>query len=114
TIPTIASVTPNQLPTTGGQVVITGTNFTPDTTVAFGGVAAPPISFQSATQFTVTAPANATVGAVDVVVTSPADGTATLSKGLSYAEPAACTSSTCVYQAWDPQNKLNGGAAVAT
>jgi hypothetical protein len=114
TIPTIASVAPNQLPITGGQVVVTGTNYTSDTTVTFGGVAAPPISFLSATQFTVAAPANATVGAVDVVVTSPADGTATLSKGLSYVEPAACTSSTCVYQAWDPQNKLNGGASVAT
>ena len=114
TIPTIASVVPNKLPITGGQVVITGTNFASDTTVTFGGVAAPPISFQSSTQLTVTAPANATVGAVDVTVTSPADGTATLSKGLSYAEPAACTSSTCVYQAWDPQNKLNGGAAVAS
>lgn len=114
TIPTIATVAPNQLPITGGQVVITGTNFTSATTVTFGGVAAPPISFQSTTQITVTAPANATVGAVDVLVTSPADGTATLSKGLSYVEPGACTSGTCVYQAWDPQNKLNGGAAVAT
>ncbi|WP_158941667.1 IPT/TIG domain-containing protein [Granulicella sp. S190] len=114
TIPTVASIAPAQLPITGGQVVINGTNFTPDTTVTFGGVAAPPISFQSANQFTVTAPANATVGAVDVAVTSPADGTATLSKGLSYVEPAACTSSTCVYQAWDPQNRINGGAAVAS
>ena len=109
TIPTIASVSPNQLPITGGQVVVTGTNFTAATTVTFGGVAAPPISFQSATQFTVTAPANATIGAVDVVVTSPADGTATLSKGLSYVEPGACTSGTCVYQAWDPANTRNGG-----
>jgi hypothetical protein len=113
TVPTIASVTPNQLPITGGQVVITGTNFTPSTTVTFGGVAAHPVSSQSATQFTVIAPASATLGAADVVVTSPTDGTATLSKGITYTEPVACTSSTCVYQAWDPQNKLNGGAAVA-
>ncbi len=113
TVPTIASVTPNQLPITGGQVVITGTNFTPSTTVTFGGVAAHPVSSQSATQFTVIAPASATLGAADVVVTSPTEGTATLSKGITYTEPVACTSSTCVYQAWDPQNKLNGGAAVA-
>jgi hypothetical protein len=113
TIPTVASVAPNQLPITGGQVVITGTNFTSDTTVTFGGVAAPPISFQSATQFTVTAPASATLGAVDVVVTAPADGAATLSKGLSYIEPGACTNSTCVYQAWDPSNTLSGGAVAA-
>jgi IPT/TIG domain/Alpha galactosidase C-terminal beta sandwich domain/Carbohydrate binding module (family 35) len=114
TVPTIASVVPNQLPVTGGQVVITGSNFTSDSTVTFGGVAAPPISFQSANQITVGVPASATLGAVDVVVTSPANGGVTLSKGLSYTDLAACTSSTCVYQAWDPQNKLNGGAAVAT
>jgi len=113
TIPTVAAISPNQLPITGGQVVVTGTNFTPDTTVTFGGVATSPISFQSVNQFTVMAPANATVGAVDVLVASPTNGTATLPKGLTYAEPGACTSSTCVYEAWDPQNKLNGGAAVA-
>jgi hypothetical protein len=114
TIPTVASISPNQLPITGGQVVITGTNFTPDTTVTFGGVSAPPVSFQSANQVTVMAPANAIVGAVDVAVTSPADGTAIFSKGLSYVEPSACTSNTCVYQAWDPQNTIVGKAAVAS
>jgi alpha-galactosidase len=114
TLPTISSVAPNQVPVTGGQVVISGTNFTSDSTVTFGGVAAPPISFQSSAQLTVAVPASATVGAVDVTVATPTNGTATLSKGLTYTEPSACTSGTCVYQAWDPNNKLNGGAAVAT
>jgi hypothetical protein len=109
TIPTIASIAPNTLPITGGQVVINGANFTADSTVTFGGVAAPPISFQSASQITVTAPANPTIGAVDVVLTTPSNGTATLAGGVSYVEPGACTSSTCVYLAWDPANTRNGG-----
>lgn len=112
--PTIASITPNQLPITGGQVTFTGTNFTADTTVTFGGASAPPIKFRSATQFTVNAPASTTAGAVDVTVNSPANGAATLSKGFTYTEPASCQSSTCVYQAWDPQNTLVGGATVAS
>jgi hypothetical protein len=114
TTPSIAAISPNQVPITGGQITVTGTNFTANTTVTIGGVAAPAIAFQSATQFTVAAPASAKLGAVDVVVSSPANGAVTLSKGLTYAEPAACTSSTCVYQAWDPANTLNGGAVIAS
>jgi hypothetical protein len=114
TTPTVTSISPNQLPITGGQVTFVGTNFTADTTVTFGGVIAAPISFVSATQFTVLAPASATIGAVDVVVNSPSNGADTVTKGLTYLEQAACTSSTCVYQAWDPQNTLNGGAKVAS
>jgi hypothetical protein len=114
TLPTISSVVPSQMPITGGQVVISGTNFTSGTTVGFGGVAAPLVSLQSATQLTVAVPASATVGAVSVTVATPANGTATLSNGLTYTELSACTSSTCVYQAWDPKNKINGGAAVAS
>jgi IPT/TIG domain/Carbohydrate binding module (family 35)/Alpha galactosidase C-terminal beta sandwich domain len=114
TVPTIASVVPNQLPIIGGQVVITGSNFTPNTTVNIGGAAAGPISFQSANQITVKAPASATTGAVDVVVLASTDGEVTLSKGLTYTEGSACTSSTCVYQAWDPQNTLVKGAGVAS
>ena len=114
TIPTISSVAPNQLPITGGQIVITGTNFTSSSVVTIGGITAGPITAQSATQLTVTAPATSKAGAADVVVNSPGDGDVDLSGGLTYVEPAACTSSTCVYQAWDPQNTINGGAAVAS
>lgn len=110
---TVTSITPNQLPITGGKVVIDGTNFTPDTTVTFGGIAAGSITFQSATQFTVMAPASPTAGAVNVVVTSPANGSATLTGGFTYLEPTPCQTSTCIYQAWDPANTFVGGAAVA-
>jgi len=109
---TVASVNPNQVPLTGGQVTITGTNFTPTTTVTFGGVATPPISYTSSTKIAVMAPALATAGAVDVVLDST-NGTATLSKGETYVEPTACQSATCVYQAWDPKNTLTSPAVVA-
>ena len=113
TLPTIASITPNQLPITGGAVTVTGTNFTAGTTVTFGGVSAPPISNESATQFTVMAPASTVAGAVDVTVNAGTTGTVTLANGLTYTEPAACTSATCTYQAWDPQNTLLNGAKPA-
>jgi hypothetical protein len=106
--PTVTSITPNQVPLTGGQVVIAGTNFAANTTVTFGGVATTSVSFQSASQLTAMAPPSATLGAEDVVVTTPANGSATVSKGLTYVEAASCQSSTCVYQAWDPQNTLVG------
>jgi hypothetical protein len=110
----VTSITPNQLPITGGKVTIIGTNFTADTTVTFGGIAAGPITLQNSTQFTVNAPASPTAGTVNVVVTSPANGSATVTGGFTYVEPTPCQSSTCVYQAWDPQNTLSGGAAVAS
>jgi IPT/TIG domain/Alpha galactosidase C-terminal beta sandwich domain len=113
TLPTISSISPSQLPITGGPVTVTGTNFTSGTTVAFGGVTAPAITSQTATQFTVMAPASTVVGPVDVTVNAGTTGTVTLNNGLTYTEPAACTSSTCTYQAWDPQNTLANGAAAA-
>jgi IPT/TIG domain/Alpha galactosidase C-terminal beta sandwich domain len=112
--PTITSITPNQLPITGGQVVITGTNFTSGSAVTVGGNSASPVIVKSATQLTVAAPASSMIGPVSVVVTTPSNGAAISSNGLAYIEPPACTSSTCVYQAWDPRNTLIGGATVAT
>ena len=114
TLPTVASVSPSQLPITGGMITVTGTNFTAGSTVMIGGVAASLVKVASATQLTAMAPASSTVGAVNVMVNTPSNGDGSLAGGLTYIEPAACASATCVYQAWDPQNKLNGGAAVAT
>src|ERR1700679_1299304 len=37
---TVTAMTPSSVYTTGGQVVFTGTNFSPQSTVTFGGVAA--------------------------------------------------------------------------
>lgn len=114
TLPTVSSVSPSTLPIFGGPVTVTGTNFTSSTTVTFGGVAASAIMNQTATQFTVTAPASTVVGPVDVMVNAGNTGTVTLKGGLTYTEPAACTRSTCTYQAWDPQNTLVSGAKLAT
>ena len=114
TIPTVTSVSPSQLPITGGPITITGTNFTATSTVTVGGAAASLVTLTSPTQLIAMAPASSKVGAEDVTVNTLGNGDGTLAGGITYTELAACTSSTCVYQAWDPQNKLNGGAGVAT
>ena len=69
--PVITQVSPNTGPTTGSpQVFITGVGFTGTTSVTFGGVAA---SFQTSgdTELIVNAPAQAAIGTVDIVVTTP-------------------------------------------
>src|ERR1700761_5403483 len=53
---TIDAMTPNTVYTTGGQVVFTGTNFSPNTSVTFGGVAAQKVYFQNSTLVTALAP----------------------------------------------------------
>ncbi|WP_160115294.1 IPT/TIG domain-containing protein [Bryocella elongata] len=110
TLPTVGSVSPSQLPITGGAITVTGTNFTSSSSVTIGGVPATLVKVAGSTTLTAMAPASTKVGAEDVVVTSPGNGDGTLTGGVTYVEPAACASSTCVYQAWDPQNKLLGGA----
>jgi hypothetical protein len=114
TVPTITSITPNQSSITGGQVVLRGTNFEPNSTVTFGGIVAPGFTFQSSTQVTVNAPASPTAGVVDVAVNTPTNGDVTDAKAFTYTGSAACTSATCVYQAWDPANTLSGGSKTAT
>jgi hypothetical protein len=114
TFPTITSITPNQSTITGGQVVLQGTNFEPNSTITFGGIPAPGFTFQSSTQITVNAPASSAAGVVDVVLNTPTNGDVTDAKAFTYTEPAPCTSATCVYQAWDPANTLAGGGKTAT
>lgn len=113
-LPTITSITPSSQPITGGTVTVTGTNFTPDTTISFGGIAAGVISNQTGTSFTVKAPPNSTVGAVDVTVDASTNGMSTAKGAFTYTEPAACTASTCTYVAWDPANTFAGGGKAAT
>lgn len=109
-LPMVNSVSPASVPITGGPITITGTNFASGSTVMVGNSAATQVTVVSPTQITAVAPASSTVGAASVTVGAPGDGEGTLASGLTYTEPAACTSSTCVYQAWDPQNTLLGGA----
>jgi Ca2+-binding RTX toxin-like protein len=72
--PTVSSVSPATVCTTGGvSVVITGTNLTGATAVSFGSTAATSFTVDSATQITAVVPAGV-AGTVDVTVTTP-DGT---------------------------------------
>jgi formylglycine-generating enzyme required for sulfatase activity len=81
--PTISSVNPNYGPQTGGTVfVINGTNLNGATSVTVGGVAAT-ITVVSPTAIAATAPASATLGAKDVIVTTPG-GTATAVGAFTY------------------------------
>jgi hypothetical protein len=71
--PTVTTLSPTS-GAVGSSVILTGTNLTAATTVTFGGVVAPAFTVNSATQITVTVPAGAASGAVNV--TTPG-GTAT-------------------------------------
>jgi hypothetical protein len=63
--PTVTSFTPTTGPV-GAVVVITGTNFTLVSSVAFNGTNAPTFTLNSATQITATVPAGATTGPISV------------------------------------------------
>ncbi|MBF6208055.1 DUF3494 domain-containing protein [Streptomyces gardneri] len=70
-VPTLASVTPNSGPPSGGTVVVlTGTGLTGATAVSFGGTPATLFTVNSDTQITVLTPAHA-AGTVQVTVTTP-------------------------------------------
>jgi hypothetical protein len=82
--PTIDTLTPATGVVAGGTVVtITGTNFSQDAAVTFGGTAGTGVQVVNPTTLKVTAPAK-TAGAVNVVVTT-ASGTATKTNGFTYA-----------------------------
>jgi hypothetical protein len=75
--PTVTVVSPNAGPTAGGATVtITGTNFTGATLVDFGTTAATNLVVVSATEITVTDPAE-NAGVVNVIVTTPGGTSAT-------------------------------------
>jgi hypothetical protein len=114
TLPSITSISPTSASITGGKVTVTGTNFTPNTTISFGGIAAGPITYTSATSFMVNAPPSPTTGAVDVTVNASINGTSTSKGAFTYTELQTCSSSTCTYQAWDPANTLVQNGKTAT
>ena len=75
-VPSLATVSPNEGPTAGGQTVtLTGANFRAGMQVSFGSTAATGLVVVSPTEATVVTPAHA-VGAVGVTVTTPG-GTST-------------------------------------
>jgi len=74
--PTVTSISPINGPPSGGtSITITGTNFTGVSAVKFGSATAS-FTFNSATQITANSPA-ASVGTVDVTVTTPGGTSAT-------------------------------------
>ena len=76
--PTVANISPTSGPIAGGtSVVINGANFTPGTTVAFGGYAATTVSVRSSTTLVATSPPEA-AGSVNITVAT-ADGTSSAS-----------------------------------
>lgn len=88
--PTAATLDPNWGPHAGGtEVIITGTNFVPGTTVTFGGVSTA-VELASSTTLKVITPPSADPGpapvVVDVVITTPG-GSITLEDGFTYATP---------------------------
>lgn len=93
--PTISAISPTYGGIAGGDsVTITGTNFTPSTTLTIGGVSATP-TFVNSTTLTAITPAHA-AGAVDVVVTESGMA-ATLAAGFTYYEVPHVVSVSPVY-----------------
>ena len=91
--PAVSSVNPSTGPTTGGTITtIKGSDFQSGATVAFGGVPATSVTFNSSTQLTATSP-KGNAGTVDVVVTNPDAQTGTLPNAFTYSDPASGGSS---------------------
>ena len=90
----MASISPTSGPIAGGtSVVVNGANFTPGTTVAFGGYAATTVSVRSSTTLVATSPPGA-AGSVNITVATT-DGTSSASSAdvFSYTTlPGAPTS----------------------
>jgi hypothetical protein len=89
--PAVNSVSPDVGSLAGGiQVTVTGTNFTPDATVAVDGVAATGVDVVSPTSITATVPAapNGFAGTYDVIV-SELGGSSSVSPGDEFTYEAA-------------------------
>ncbi len=90
TTPTVTAVSPTGGPTAGGTTVtITGTNFTPASTVNFGSVPGTGVVFVSLTTLTAVSPPEP-AGAVDVIVTT-AGGTSAANPNDQFTFVAAPT-----------------------
>lgn len=121
--PAITNVSPVSGPVAGGtSLTITGTNFASGATVAFvelpsndvfGAPSAKPaasITFNGATQLTVTTPSASSAGAVDVVVMNPDFQTATRASGYTYSAAAAPPTVTTI----NPDNGSTAGGTSVT
>ncbi|GAB6900663.1 beta strand repeat-containing protein [Kineosporia succinea] len=81
--PSLSQLTPDAGPPGGGTVVtLSGSDFTPGSSVTFGGTPVS-VTYVSASQLTVVSPARASTGAVNVVVTT-AYGTSSAGPSFTY------------------------------
>jgi endonuclease/exonuclease/phosphatase family metal-dependent hydrolase len=100
--PTLAVISPNNGPTSGGtSVTITGANFVSGASVTIGGTAATNVVVTSPTTMTAMTPAHA-AGTTNVVVTNPDNQNATLASAFTFNSSA--TASTVVIWASDVPN----------
>lgn len=82
-VPTLISISPDSGTSLGNTpVTLTGTNFTPASTVTFDGLSATNLVVVNESTITAETPAHA-AGAVDVVITT-VNGSATLTNGYTY------------------------------
>lgn len=89
---TISSVSPASGPVSGGTLVtINGSGFESGSSISFAGAQATSVSFISSTQLQAVTPSGA-AGAVNVTVTTPDPGSATLSNGFMYVSNPTVTS----------------------
>lgn len=81
----ITSVSPDHGSTMGGATItVTGSGFTPDTTVKVGNHWAQTVTYDSSTQLTVVTPASQSIGPVDIMVKNPDGKSATLKDAFTY------------------------------
>jgi hypothetical protein len=94
-VPTVASVSPSAGVLAGGTTVtISGSGFTGNSTVAFGGSAAASVTADSGTTITAVSPADASAGTVDVTVTTPGGTSATgAADEFTYLSPSSAPES---------------------
>ncbi|HEV8063505.1 MAG TPA: IPT/TIG domain-containing protein, partial [Acidimicrobiales bacterium] len=107
-LPSVTQVYPDAGPTSGGtSVVITGTGFTPSTTVDFGTLGAGEVTIVNSTLIEASSPGPASAGAVDVTVTS-ATGTSLTSGADQFTYQTAPT----VTGVSPPNGPVGGGTSV--
>jgi IPT/TIG domain-containing protein/putative pyrroloquinoline-quinone binding quinoprotein len=84
--PTLQAVSPRWGPTDGGTVTtLTGAGFQEGAAVTFGGLASPSVSVIDATTVIATTPPRE-ASAVNVVLTNPGGGAATLARGFTFGD----------------------------
>ena len=110
--PAITAIRPASGPLAGGtSVTITGTGFTGATAVDFGSTAAPTFTVNSDTSITATSPAAASVGPVDVTVTTPA-GTSVTGSADQFTYTYPFTGYQAPVDIPPALNQVNGGQAI--